>query len=64
MNQKTNSSNENFQTVAARVSAVSIIGNLLLSAIKFLAGIIAGSDAMISDAVHSVSDVLDRKSVV
>ena len=64
MNQKTNSSNENFQTVAARVSAVSIIGNLLLSAIKFLAGIIAGSDAMISDAVHSVSDVFSTVIVI
>ena len=64
MNCKTNSSNENFQAVAARVSAVSIAGNLLLSAVKFLAGIFAGSDAMISDAVHSVSDVFSTVIVV
>ncbi|MBQ5414728.1 MAG: cation transporter, partial [Firmicutes bacterium] len=36
---------------------VSIIGNSALSLIKLLAGIIAHSGAMISDAVHSASDV-------
>ena len=42
---------------AMKISAVSIIVNLVLSAFKMLAGIIAGSGAMISDAVHSASDV-------
>lgn len=46
-----------FQKTANKVSLVTIIGNLLLSAIKLLAGIIAHSSAMISDAVHSASDV-------
>ena len=43
--------------VAMKVSRVSIIVNLLLSAGKLLAGIIANSGAMISDAIHSASDV-------
>lgn len=47
----------NFQKTANKVSLVTIIGNLLLSAIKLFAGIFAHSSAMISDAVHSASDV-------
>ena len=43
--------------VAMRVSAVSITVNLLLSLFKLAAGILARSGAMISDAVHSASDV-------
>lgn len=39
------------------VSIGTILINLLLSAIKLLAGIIGHSAAMISDAVHSLSDV-------
>lgn len=45
------------QKTANRVSAVSIILNTLLSGFKLLAGIIASSNAMISDAIHSTSDV-------
>ena len=48
---------ENFQKTANRVSLVSIIVNLLLSVFKLMAGIIAKSGAMVSDAVHSASDV-------
>lgn len=48
---------ENFQRTARQVSLVSIVVNLLLSVFKFLAGVIAHSGAMISDAVHSASDV-------
>lgn len=40
-----------------RISTVSIAVNLLLSAGKLLAGILARSGAMVSDAVHSASDV-------
>lgn len=43
--------------IAMRVSTVSIIVNLVLSLVKLLSGIIASSGAMISDAVHSASDV-------
>lgn len=54
-NQKVEVSKE--KKLAMRVSTVSIIINLLLSLFKFLAGIFARSGAMISDAVHSASDV-------
>lgn len=53
-----------FQRVANRVSIVSIAGNLILSVFKFLAGIIAHSGAMISDAVHSASDVFSSFIVI
>lgn len=43
--------------IAMRVSLVSIIVNLVLSLLKLAAGIVAASGAMISDAVHSASDV-------
>lgn len=43
--------------LAMRVSVISVIVNLVLSAFKLLAGIFANSGAMISDAVHSASDV-------
>ncbi len=43
--------------IAMHVSVVSIVWNIALSAFKLFAGIIAHSNAMISDAVHSASDV-------
>lgn len=45
------------KNIALRVSIVSIIVNISLSVLKLLAGIFAHSGAMISDAVHSASDV-------
>lgn len=45
------------KALAMRVSLVSVVVNLLLSAGKLLAGIFAHSGAMISDAIHSASDV-------
>ena len=60
-----NNTNENdFQKVANRVSMITIIGNIALSVIKLLAGIIAHSNAMISDAVHSASDVFSTIVVI
>ena len=44
--------------LAIRVSVVSVIVNIVLSLIKFAAGIVANSTSMISDAIHSASDVL------
>ena len=44
--------------VAYRVSVLSILLNILLLAFKLIAGIVGHSGAMISDAVHSASDVL------
>ena len=40
-----------------KVSGISILVNLLLSVFKLIAGIVAHSGAMISDAIHSASDV-------
>lgn len=45
------------KAVAMRVSVISIVVNLLLSVFKLLAGIFAKSGAMISDSIHSASDV-------
>lgn len=45
------------KAIAMKVSTVSIIVNLVLSLLKLIAGIVARSGAMISDAVHSASDV-------
>ena len=42
----------------AQMSTVGIAGNVLLSAFKLIAGLAGSSGAMISDAVHSLSDVL------
>ncbi len=55
---------DDFQRVADRVSATSIIGNMILSGFKLIAGIVAHSNAMISDAVHSASDVFSTVVVV
>ena len=44
-------------TVIRKLSLVGIIGNVFLSAFKFIAGILGNSSAMVSDAVHSLSDV-------
>ena len=49
---------------ANRVSAVSIIVNIGLSLIKLLAGIFAHSSALVSDAVHSASDVISTVAVI
>lgn len=53
-----------FQREATRVSAVCMAGNLVLAAAKFAAGIMGRSGAMISDAVHSSSDLLGGLIVV
>ncbi len=56
--------NMNFQKVANKVSFATITGNVLLSIFKLLAGIIAHSNAMISDAIHSASDVFSTVIVL
>lgn len=49
---------------ANRVSVVTIIVNIMLSALKFIVGIISNSQALISDAVHSASDVVSTVAVI
>lgn len=46
-----------FKRVANRVAFITIVENGLLSIFKLFAGIFAKSNAMISDAIHSASDV-------
>ena len=55
---------DNDKKIAMRVSAVSIAVNIALSVMKLLAGIIAHSGAMVSDAVHSASDVFSTFVVI
>ena len=42
----------------SKVTLVGSLGNLVLLTFKFVAGIVAGSAAMVADAVHSLSDFL------
>lgn len=56
--------NENYEKQAMKVSMVSIVGNFILTALKLLAGIVAHSGAMISDAIHSASDVFSTFVVI
>ena len=50
--------------IVERVSAISIAVNLILSVGKLAAGILAHSGAMVSDAVHSASDVFSTIIVI
>ena len=45
------------EQIATRVSTVGIVGNVVLTVFKLIAGIVANSGAMVSDAIHSASDV-------
>ena len=45
------------KAIVKKLSRVGIYGNVLLAAFKLFAGIIGKSGAMVSDAVHSLSDV-------
>ncbi len=54
---KVQQNQEEFQAAATRVSVVSMATNVILTLMKLAAGLIAHSGAMISDAVHSASDI-------
>ena len=55
---------QDFEKTAMRVSTVSIAANFALTVFKLLAGVIAHSGAMISDAIHSASDVFSTVVVI
>ncbi len=55
---------EQNKNTAMRVSVVSIVWNVVLSLFKLIAGIVGHSGAMISDAVHSASDVFSTFVVI
>lgn len=50
--------------IAMKVSVINIVVNLALSLAKLIAGIVANSAALISDAVHSASDVFSTFIVI
>lgn len=52
------------EQIAMQVSANSIAVNLMLSIFKLIAGLLASSGAMISDAIHSASDVFSTVIVI
>lgn len=41
-----------------KVTALGSVGNILLTVLKFIAGILGRSSAMIADAIHSLSDLI------
>lgn len=53
-----------YERTAMRISFVSIAANIILSLLKLLAGILGHSGAMVSDAIHSASDVFSTIVVV
>ncbi len=55
---------KDFQKIANEVSIITIIANLILSIFKGVAGIVSHSGAMISDAIHSASDVFSTFVVI
>ena len=57
-------SESEFQKIANKVSFLTILANTGLSLLKLLAGILAHSSAMISDAIHSASDVFSTVVVI
>lgn len=57
MNKKNKNLTIDEEAVIRKLSLVSLVGNALLSGFKLFAGISGHSGAMISDAIHSFSDV-------
>lgn len=56
--------NHQSETIAVKVSGISIIGNMILSIFKLIIGVVAHSSAMISDGFHSASDVFSSVIVI
>ncbi|MBR4830371.1 MAG: cation transporter [Bacilli bacterium] len=56
--------NNDYIKTANKVSIVSIVANISLAIFKLIAGIFAHSSAMVSDAVHSASDVFSTFVVI
>ncbi len=52
------------EKIAVKVSVITIIFNFILMAFKFVAGFLGHSLAMVSDAIHSASDVFSTIIVI
>lgn len=61
MREKKTKTNEQ---IAVKISVVSGVGNIVLAAFKLFAGIFGRSAAMVSDAIHSLSDVFSSMVVI
>lgn len=55
---------DNSKAIAVRISVTTIALNFLLTIFKFIAGICGKSGAMLSDALHSATDVLSTIIVI
>lgn len=55
---------QDYEEVVMRVSRVSIVANAALTLFKLFAGVIAHSSAMVTDAIHSASDVISTIVVI
>lgn len=64
MKSTTHNTSKTSEQIAMHVSVISIIWNVILTIFKFIAGIFAHSGAMVSDAVHSASDVFSTFIVI
>ena len=56
--------NNDIEKITVKVSVITIIMNALLTVFKLFAGIFGASYALISDAVHSASDVFSTIIVI
>lgn len=54
----------NIEKIAVKTAVVTIICNLVLTVFKFVAGFLGHSLAMVSDAIHSASDVFSTVIVI
>lgn len=61
MKEKKTKTNEQ---IAVKISVISGVGNIVLAAFKLFAGIFGRSAAMVSDAIHSLSDVFSSMVVI
>lgn len=55
---------DNKLQIGVKVSINTIIGNVILSIVKIICGIVASSAAMIADGMHSLSDVFTTVGVI
>lgn len=55
---------KNYEKTVLKVSIITLIGNIVLSVFKILIGVLCGSNAIISDGIHSASDVLSTVVVM
>lgn len=51
-------------TEGKKISYIGIVGNIFLTAIKLIFGIISGSSALIADGFHSISDIISTVAVL